>query len=332
MKLCLTFLRRDRIAFDFDSGLQQRLYRSKFPDMMRMWTLIKNRNLLLALAIVMGLVSPGAAPATKQAVLPVLAVIMTLSTVSIRGSWRTTIRENQNAAVYGVFANYILLGGLILGLGTWLIRDPDFGSGMVVMAAIPPAVAIIPFSFALDGDVAFSLVGVTAGYLAGLVLAPLVFLVFLGPGIIGPRDLLIVAVELIFIPVLAGRLMTRFGWDRTIEPFRGGLTNLGFMVIVYSVVGANSDVLIHRFTDVVPVLLAAILTSVVWGEIVRMIGTRMGFDRRRLVSLVLLATMKNTGLAAGLAVAFLNDRAALPATVFTVVMILYFLLLGVRRT
>lgn len=299
--------------------------------MISIWNILKNRNLLLGLAIVLGLASPGAAPLTKRAVLPVLAVIMTLSTLSIRGSWRTIVRENQPAALSGVVFNYLILGGLTLGLGALLVRDTDFWRGMVVLAAIPPAVAIIPFTFALDGDVAFTLVGVTAGYLSGLVIAPLVFLLFLGPGIIKPLDLLGVAVELIIIPVIAGRLMVRAGWDQKVEPFRGGLTNLGFVVIVYSIVGANSELIVHHFLDVVPVLAAAILLSLVWGEIIRLIGLRLNLDRRRLVSLVLLATMKNTGLGAGLAVAFLNDRAALPATIFTVVMILYFLFLGVRR-
>ena len=299
--------------------------------MMRAWKLLKNRNLLLAMAIVAGLAAPSAAPITKRAVLPVLAVIMTLSTLSIRGSWRAIVRANQAAALTGIVVNNLILGGLILGLGAILIRDADFWRGMVVLAAIPPAVAIIPFTFVLEGDVEYTLVGVTTGYLSGLLLTPLVFLLFLGPGIIKPLDLLAVAVELIIIPVIAGRLIIRAGWDQKIEPFRGGLTNLGFVVIVYSIVGANSALIIHHFLDVAPVLASALLLSLVWGEIVRLIGYRLNPDRRRVVSLVLLATMKNTGLAAGLAVAFLNDRAALPATIFTVVMILYFLFLGVRK-
>jgi BASS family bile acid:Na+ symporter len=54
-------------------------------------------------------------------------------------------------------------------------------------------------------------------------------------------------------------------------------------------------------------------------------------DPKKIISLVLLGTNKNTGLAAGLALALFGDRTALPATVSTIFMIVYIVWLGFKQ-
>ena len=49
-------------------------------------------------------------------------------------------------ALVGMLMNYGLLGGLLLGLNFALIRDDTLRAGFVIMAAVPPAVAVIPFT------------------------------------------------------------------------------------------------------------------------------------------------------------------------------------------
>jgi BASS family bile acid:Na+ symporter len=50
-----------------------------------------------------------------------------------------------------------------------------------------------------------------------------------------------------------------------------------------------------------------------------------------LTSLVLLGTLKNYGLAGGLALAIFSKRTALPATVSVIFMIVYIIWLGYKR-
>jgi len=50
-----------------------------------------------------------------------------------------------------------------------------------------------------------------------------------------------------------------------------------------------------------------------------------------MTSLLLLGTQKNTGLAAGLALALFSDQTAIPATVSTIFMIVYIIWLSFKR-
>jgi len=61
------------------------------------------------------------------------------------------------------------------------------------------------------------------------------------------------------------------------------------------------------------------------------IGRIFKVDPKKVISLVLLRTNKNTGLAAGLALALFGDRTALPAAVSTIFMIVYIVWLGFKQ-
>jgi BASS family bile acid:Na+ symporter len=78
--------------------------------------------------------------------------------------------------------NYLILGSLLLGLNALLIQDEALRAGFVIIAAVPPAVAVIPFTFFLNGDEKHSLLGTIGAYLGALIIMPLVALTFLGPG------------------------------------------------------------------------------------------------------------------------------------------------------
>jgi len=67
------------------------------------------------------------------------------------------------------------------------------------------------------------------------------------------------------------------------------------------------------------------------GLAIEKIGRIFKVDPKKVISLVLLGTNKNTGLAAGLALALYGDRTALPATVSTIFMIVYIVWLGFKQ-
>ena len=57
----------------------------------------------------------------------------------------------------------------------------------------------------------------------------------------------------------------------------------------------------------------------------------MHLDRRTLTSLVLLGTLKNYGIAGGLALTLFSQETALPATVSSVFMIVYIIWLNFKK-
>ncbi len=118
--------------------------------------LFRNRNFILVLSIVIGLaVGEKVAVLTRPAVLPVLALIMTLSTTSITSREFTSIKTMPGRILIALLINYVVMGGIILLMGRWLIDDSELWTGLVVIAAVPPAIAAVPWTYVLGGDTLF---------------------------------------------------------------------------------------------------------------------------------------------------------------------------------
>lgn len=115
------------------------------------------------------------------------------------------------------------------------------------------------------------------------------------------------------------------------EGYKGALTNWGFFLVTYTIVGLNRAVFINRPLSILPVFLVALAAIFLLGWIIERIGRLFKIDSRKRLSLVLLGTLKNTGLAAGLALTLLGERTALPATVSTVFMIVYVVWLSIKQ-
>ncbi len=293
--------------------------------------ILNNRNVLLFLAIVLGLGLGQCAWLTQKLTFPLLGVIMTLAVVEVPSDIFSNSRAMTAPALVGLGMNYLVLGSVLLGLNFMMIQDEALWQGFVIVAAVPPAVAVIPFTGSLEGNTSFSLFGTIGGYLAALVITPLVTLILLGPGIFKPSDLFLIMVELVLIPLAASRILLRTGLGQRVGRFKGAVTNWGFFVIIYTVVGLNQDVLVGRPLSLLPVVIIASISTFVLGAAIRFIGDVLGVASDTLDSIVLLGTLKNTGLAAGIALTLFNQDTAVPATVTTVFMIVYFVWLSVRK-
>jgi bile acid:Na+ symporter, BASS family len=293
--------------------------------------LLKNRDFLLILSIVLGLSLGQGAQWTRDLVIPGLAVIMTLSVMGIPGSVFRSPRSLVVPTLAGLLLNYGVQGGVVLGLSALLIKEEALRAGFVMVAAAPPAVAVIPFTVLLQGDGPFSLIATVGCYLAALILMPLITFGMLGPGFASHEKLIWIMVELILAPLAISRLLRWSGLAEKLEPFKGAFTNWGFFLVTYTIVGLNRAVFINRPLSILPVFLVALAAIFLLGWTIERIGRLFQIDPRKRLSLVLLGTHKNTGLAAGLALTLLGERTALPATVSTVFMIVYVVWLSIKQ-
>lgn len=296
-----------------------------------MYKLLKNRDFLLILSIVLGLFLGGGAQWTRNLVIPGLAVIMTLAVMGIPGSVFRSPRSLVIPTLVGLVLNYGLHGGVILGLSALLIREEALRAGFVMVAAAPPAVAVIPFTVLLKGDGPFSLIATVGTYLGALILMPLITFGLLGAGYADPGKLVWIMVELILAPLAVSRLLRRTGLSEKLEPYKGAVTNWGFFLVTYTIVGLNRSVFLTRPFSILPVFLVALAAIFLLGWTIERTGRLFKIDPPKRLSLVLLGTHKNTGLAAGLALTLLGERTALPATVSTVFMIVYVIWLSIKQ-
>ena len=292
--------------------------------------LLRNRNFILISSLVIGLIWGKGARWTEPITLPVLAIVMTLSTMSVPESIFRSSRNLLLPAMVGIIMNYFVLGPALLGLNAILISDEALRLGFVLIAAVPPAVAVIPFTFFLKGDETLSLIGTTGAYLGALIIMPLSALVFLGPGLVDPMKLLVILIELILFPLVASRILLRIGMASRLDSIKGAITNWSFFLLTYTIVGLNRDLILGQPLSLLPVILIALASTFLLGWAIEKIGVVLHLPPKVLTSLVLLGTLKNYGLAGGLALALFSKKTSVPATVSAVFMIVYIIWLELK--
>jgi BASS family bile acid:Na+ symporter len=294
--------------------------------------LLRNRNFILLLALALGLAAGRGARYTEPTVLPLLAVVMTLSTMGVEGSVFRSPRGLAAPALAGLFMNFVLLGGVLLSLNFLVIRNEAFAKGFIILAAAPPAVAVVPFTALLCGNNSFSLIGAIGCYLGALVITPLMTLALLGTNVIQPGKLILILLELILAPLILSRLLLWTGSSDRLEPIKGIITNWCFFLITYTIVGLNRDLFLHQPLTLAPVMMIAVASTFVLGAVIEGLGRLLHIDSPTVVSLVLLGTLKNYALAGGLALTLFDKYTAIPAAMSTVFMIVYIVWLGFKKS
>jgi len=284
---------------------------------------LRNRNVILTSALLIGLSWGKGARWTEPMTLPALAIVMTLSTIGLPASTFRSYRSLLTPAITGIVMNYLVLGIALLVLNAILIQDEALRMGFILIAAVPPAVAVIPFTFFLKGDETLSLIGTAGAYLGALILMPVSALLFLGPGFVDATKLAIIMLELILFPVIVSRLLLRTGLVPRLYSIRGPVTNWSFFLLTYTIVGLNRDLILGQPLSLFPVVVVALASTFLLGWGIEKAGTLLHLPEKVLTSLVLLGTLKNYGLAGGLALALFSKKTSVPATVSAVFMIVY---------
>ncbi len=298
-----------------------------------MYTLLifKNRNFIFGLGFFLGLVLGEGTRWSRELVLPALAVVMTVSTLGISGDFFRNYQKLILPALTGIFMTFLIQGGLLLGIGRLLTKDEMLWTGIVLLASVPPAIATIPFTILLDGDSDFSLAATMGGYLVGLLFTPLICIAFLGSTFIHPIKILIILSELVVAPVIASRVLILFKIDKYISPVKGAITNWGFFVVIYTVIGLNRDLFFNDFRLIIPIIFLTFLATFGLGTLIEFSSRYLKISPQRIISIKLLGTLKNSGTAAGIALVLFGKKASIPAAIFTTMMIVYFLFLDISK-
>jgi len=295
------------------------------------FVILQNRNFIFLLAIGLGLALPAPSAWTKLLMFPALALVMTVATINVSNDYFLKPRAILMPSLVGILMTYGILGGVILMTAALLIKDQNLWIGFVLIAAVPPAVAVIPFTAILDGNVSYTLSGTIASYLAALLIMPFLFWVFIGANFANPWKLFQIMIFLIVLPLIASRLILYFHWQDRIVPVRGVLTDWGFFIVLYSMIGVNRDLIFSKPLMILPVAGVVLAATFILGFVIEKVGILLKRDPKSMVSLILLGTLKNQGIAGGLAIALFEKEAALPSAVYSLFMIIYIMWLDLRR-
>ena len=290
--------------------------------------LFQNMGFILALAFIIGLAIPQGAAQTISTVTPLLAMIMTLSIVSASPRITLNLKKVWKPVLISLLSNYIVLTFTIIGLSYLLLQDQELITGFVILAAVPPAVAVIPFAARLDGDLDFSLIGTIALYLFALLLVPIITIFFLGINVIDPETLLITLAQLIAVPFGIAVILRRTKISAKIEKYRGTIINWGFFVVVYTIIGANQAAFLTEPFLLPRIIIISFISTFVLGTLINNAAKALHIEKTRRISLILLGTRKNYGMAAAIALALFSSKAAIPAAITTALAIVHFVWLN----
>ena len=140
--------------------------------MNRLLRLFRDRNVIMLLALAAGLAWGGGAGWTEKTTLPALAAIMTIATINVRWGAFYSPKSAAVAILTGIGMTYVVQTLALVGTARLFIHDDAFRVGFIILAAVPPAVAVIPFTLFVKGDSDFSVVGTIGAYLGALIMRP----------------------------------------------------------------------------------------------------------------------------------------------------------------
>lgn len=294
-------------------------------------SIVRNRNSILVLAVILGLVYGYYAHSVSWLNVFALGLSMTFAMTALPFDSLRPFRSVVAPLAYGAFLNYILFGLVVIGLAYLLMPNQSLYYGFVVVAATPPGVAIIPFASILKGDIRYAIVGVIGAFFASIVLAPALIYIFAGSGGVNPISLVVLMVQLVAIPFLISRLLRWSKILQKVERVRGGIIDWSFAFLIFVAVGLNREVFFSNPSVLLAVSAVLIAATFVLGMVYQYFYERIYQNRPMAISQNLLATIKSSGFSVFTSISLFGQESAVPSAVLAVIVLVYLLFLSLRE-
>jgi len=291
--------------------------------------IINNRNFILPLSLVLGLLIRDIGSWIKYLTIPALAVVMIASLTQISFKTFFKFRELLKPVLYTILFNYFIFGAVMLVLAWFLVPDRQLWIGFVILASAPPGVAIAPFAYIIGGDEKFSIIGMVGAYIAAVALIPLAGIIFVGQNFIQPLNLFLIIIELIIAPMIISQILIKFKLDKYISKWRGAIINWGLFIVIFAVIALNREVFFKDFKTLGIISLISVVSVFGLWISTGFILKKLRFNERLRKSLILAATIKNSGFAAATALALFGEKASLPGAILSVFLVIFLIVIGI---
>jgi BASS family bile acid:Na+ symporter len=214
--------------------------------------------------------------------------------------------QNLNPLKYGKsIARAVFLGMIVASIiplvGYLLLKDTEYANqaaGLVFIAATPFAGSVLPLSIILRGDAEHAARGTIVVYTLSLLWIPFIVWLALGDSV-DMQFLVITVIELIGIPLVLSRLLTRLDINKDVLAV---FLNCCIFFMVWLSVGATNFSGNVWWLFLVFILIA-VLRSFGLGTCVETVEKRAGIPWKQRVTDILMTSYKNKGVAIALCVA-----------------------------
>lgn len=293
-------------------------------------TIFLNRNSILIIGLLAGLILGEFANHIKEYTIYILAIVMTFSTSGIQTKSLWPPKNIIKPMLVGAILNYLVFGLVIIG-AAWIFMPEDLlFYGFVVIAAAPPGVSVIPFTYILKGNVDYAILGTLGAFIASIFMAPFIVKIFGNSDEINSQQLFLMMLKLVVIPMLLSRLLLLKPIFPVVEKVRGKVVDWGFAVIIFVAVGINRHVFFSDSKTLLLVTLALFTGTFILGWLYDVLSVRIFGYKTINIAENLLVTTKSSGFSVVTAMTIYGERAAIPSAVLAVLVLLYFLFRSIR--
>ncbi len=287
-----------------------------------------NRNVILISALIFGFLIPSGGKYISAFIIYILALVMSFSTTGVQLKMLKEIKSVVKITLISIFLNYIVLGGIILILA-YFFTDKQTFYGFIVIAASPPGVAIIPFTYSFKGDLNYSFKGFLGTYLFSIILTPLIIWIFARDTEIDINHLLLLILQIIVIPMILSRILLLKKLIGTVAKLRGKVVDWGFAIILYTAVALNKELILGNVNLVISSFLILFAGMFVSGSVFLYLN-RNNKNRPKVISENLMLTIKSSGFAVTTILALFDRSSAIPAVVLSIMVLLYIITLNIQ--
>jgi len=283
-----------------------------------------NRNLLLVLAVLLGIIFPKFSVDLKLFTFWILAFVMLASLTAISNKALSSFKKLIKPMLIGVILNHVVFGFFAILSAYIFSFDINLFYGFIIIAATPPGVAIIPFTAKLNGNIEYSIIATFGAFLASVFLSPLIIKYFSGSSAVNSFQILKSMVLLILVPFALSRLLLFEKIKPTLIKTRGTVVDIGFSLIIYTSVGLNSHVFYNDLLLLGELVLTFLVIMFFGGKLVELV-LKNKINNDIIIADKLIFSIKSSGFAVVTSIQVFGNEAAVPATVMSVMVLVYLL-------
>lgn len=256
--------------------------------------------------------------ALEPAIVPLLAGVMFMMGLTLTQADFVRISKDPRPILVGVLLQFLLMPLLAITLASMLQLSNQLTVGMVLVGSCAGGTASNVIAYLAKGDVALSISMTMTSTLIGVIATPLLCAFYLSESVaVDSFGMLLSILQMVFLPVFLGALITHFLNDRvsSIENFLPTLSISFILLIIAIVVALNSG----RLVDIGALtLLAVVLHNSLGLSGGFFISRLFGFNIKQSQTIAIEVGMQNSGLGVALALQYFSATAALPGALFSV--------------
>ena len=260
-------------------------------------------SFVVSIAVIAGFIV-GEIPYGNEIATIALIIAMTLSISNI--PFKLSDFDRKKVA-FAVIINYVFLSSIIL-IFSMLFYRSEFFNGMIVMAAAPPAVAVLPLTKIAGGNERLSLFALILSYILAIFIMPALIYIFLAK-FVSIFDLLKSVALLILLPMILSRFIKLESSNEIINAF--------FFFVIFPIIGANRRLFFVDAKLLIFLSMLMAIRTIGSGSMIKYI-TKKKFGVKNAISYSMFAAFKNEGLVMILASSLFTPSAAIPAIIATI--------------